>query len=211
MTSSTIRKSKISRQNLRNTWSYRALTHKQANQLLVLQKKSKENIQNIKYFGAQLNEKRKFSSQFPGISSSYLVKKFDQTRKTKSVVRIDGLLTFLERRLDLVLIRIGFCRSILNARQMISHNEILINGSIVNISSYSLKNGDFISLNKMWSLTDKKDVEIIFKNNVKTIPHIEVNYKTWQAIFLYSPQIIYYTSHFDSDLVCNYMNNRSLM
>jgi len=211
MASFAIRKSKISRQNLRNNWSYKSLSHKQANQLLMLQKKSKENIQNIKYFGAQLNEKRKLSSQFSGVSSSYLVTKFDQTRKAKSVSRIDGLLSFLERRLDLVLSRIAFCRSISDARQMISHNQVLVNGFVVNISSYSVKNGDVISLNKTSLLINKRNIDLIFENNVKLISHIEVNYKTWQAVFLFSPQIIHYTNQFDSDLVCNYMNNRSLM
>ena len=59
---------------------------------------------------------------------------------------IEQLLSLLERRLDNVVFRLGFARSMAAARQLVSHGHVLLNGRAVNIGSMVLRVGDFIKL-----------------------------------------------------------------
>lgn len=58
----------------------------------------------------------------------------------------ENLLCLLERRLDNVVYRIGFARNVREARQMVNHGHIYVNGRKVNIPSYLVKKGDIISV-----------------------------------------------------------------
>ncbi len=58
------------------------------------------------------------------------------------------LLTLLESRLDNVIFRMGFAKTRKMARQMISHGHVDINGKRVDIPSYSIKEGEVITLRK---------------------------------------------------------------
>lgn len=62
----------------------------------------------------------------------------------------DVLLRSLECRLDNIAYRIGFANSIRQARQMVNHGHILVNGSKVNIPSYEVKTGDVITLREKY-------------------------------------------------------------
>jgi small subunit ribosomal protein S4 len=57
-----------------------------------------------------------------------------------------NLLNFLESRLDNVVYRMGFASTRAEARQLVSHKAILVNGSLINIPSYQVSAGDIISL-----------------------------------------------------------------
>jgi small subunit ribosomal protein S4 len=59
---------------------------------------------------------------------------------------IEQLLSLLERRLDNVVFRLGFARSMAAARQLVSHGHVLLNGRAVNIGSMVLRPGDFVRL-----------------------------------------------------------------
>ncbi|AFL86652.1 SSU ribosomal protein S4P [Terriglobus roseus DSM 18391] len=59
---------------------------------------------------------------------------------------IEQLLSLLERRLDNVVFRLGFARSMAAARQLVSHGHVLLNGRAVNIGSMVLRVGDFVKL-----------------------------------------------------------------
>jgi len=56
------------------------------------------------------------------------------------------LIEMLESRLDNVIFRLGFARSRAQARQLVSHGHILVNGKRINIPSYSVKKGDLIKI-----------------------------------------------------------------
>ena len=58
----------------------------------------------------------------------------------------DNLLILLESRLDNVVYRLGFANTRAEARQLVSHKAIMVNGSVVNIPSYILKPGDEVSI-----------------------------------------------------------------
>ncbi|KAN0050799.1 hypothetical protein ACTA71_008746 [Dictyostelium dimigraforme] len=58
------------------------------------------------------------------------------------------ILQYLEKRLDMVLLRSGFVRSIYEARQIINHKHILVNGKLARVPGYELKVGDIIGFNE---------------------------------------------------------------
>ena len=67
-------------------------------------------------------------------------------RKKCKVLQGQNMLILLEQRLDNLVYRIGFGNSIRQARQMVNHGHILVNGRRVDIPSYSCKPGDVIEL-----------------------------------------------------------------
>ena len=58
----------------------------------------------------------------------------------------ENLLQLLEQRLDNVVYRLGFASTRAEARQLVSHKSILVNGRVVNIASYRVKPGDVIEV-----------------------------------------------------------------
>lgn len=58
----------------------------------------------------------------------------------------DNLMVMLERRLDNVVFRLGFARTRKEARQIVDHKHVLVNGKCINIPSYLIKAGDVIEI-----------------------------------------------------------------
>jgi small subunit ribosomal protein S4 len=70
-----------------------------------------------------------------------------------------NLMTLLELRLDNIIFRMGFARTRREARQVVSHRHVLVNGKIVNIPSYKVEAGDVIEIKeKSKSLQRFKDI-----------------------------------------------------
>ena len=95
-------------------------------------------------YGVQLREKQK-------VRRSYGVLEKQFRNYYKAAARLKGntgenLLTLLETRLDNVVYRIGFGATRAEARQLVSHNAVLVNGQKVNIPSYTVEVGDVVSL-----------------------------------------------------------------
>lgn len=95
-------------------------------------------------YGVQLREKQKVRRMY-GI----LEKQF--RNYYKEAARIAGntgenLLQLLERRLDNVVYRMGFASTRAEARQLVSHKSIVVNGRVVNIPSFSVKADDVVSV-----------------------------------------------------------------
>ena len=71
----------------------------------------------------------------------------------------ENLMTLLELRLDNVIFRLGYARTRREARQIVGHKHILVNGKCVNIPSYLIKAGDVIEIReKSKSLQRYKDI-----------------------------------------------------
>jgi small subunit ribosomal protein S4 len=98
-------------------------------------------------YGKQLREKQKVKRMY-GVMEKQFKKYVDQASKSKSNTG-EVLLSLLERRLDNVIYRLGFAPTRPAARQMVSHRHILINGKKVNVPSYSVKEGETITLTKV--------------------------------------------------------------
>ena len=74
----------------------------------------------------------------------------------------DNLMILLESRLDNVVFRMGFARTRKEARQIVDHKHVLVNGKQVNIPSYLIKAGDVIEIkeNKKASVRYKQILEV---------------------------------------------------
>ncbi len=95
-------------------------------------------------YALQLREKEKIRRVY-GVLERQFRGYFARAAKMKGITG-DNLLQLLERRLDNVVQRMGFAGSKKEARQLVRHGHILVNGGKVNIPSYLLKAGDVIEL-----------------------------------------------------------------
>jgi len=92
----------------------------------------------------RLLEKQRLRAQYD-IGERQLRRAFDKAVRGEGKTG-ERLLAALECRLDAVVLRAGFARTIYQARQFVSHRHFLVNGDRVNIPSYRLRPGDVISL-----------------------------------------------------------------
>lgn len=95
-------------------------------------------------FALQLREKQK-AKRYYGLSEKQFSRYFDMADKSREVTGT-ALLKFLELRLDNVVYTLGFANSRREARQVISHNHIMVNGKRVNIASFIVRKGDVIEV-----------------------------------------------------------------
>ena len=95
-------------------------------------------------YGLQLREKQKVRRYY-GVLESQFAKYFEMAEKKKGVTG-DNLLSIVESRLDNVVFRMGFARTRREARQIVDHKHVLVNGKCVNIPSYLIKAGDVIEI-----------------------------------------------------------------
>lgn len=96
-------------------------------------------------YGLQLREKQKAKFIY-GILEKPFRNLFERAQKMKGGTAGENLLILLELRLDNVLFRLGFARTRAEARQIVSHKHVLVNGKCVNIASYTVKAGDVIEI-----------------------------------------------------------------
>lgn len=111
-------------------------------------------------YGLQLREKQKAKFIY-GVLEKPFRNYYAKAERMKGQVG-ENLMTLLERRLDNVVFRMGFARTRKEARQMVDHKHILVNGKQVNIPSYLIKAGDTIEVKeaKKASAKYKEIVEI---------------------------------------------------
>jgi small subunit ribosomal protein S4 len=95
-------------------------------------------------FGKRLQEKQKLRLNY-GLSEVQMRNVFHEALRSR-VNTGTKLIELLERRLDNIVFRAGFARSIPAARQLVKHGHILVNGKRVDIPSYRLKVGQLVSI-----------------------------------------------------------------
>lgn len=169
------------------------------------QKKSKNLRQKrpSSVFGQQLIEKQKVRFTYCIVEKQLknYVKKVIATSKTN---QSDLLYKFLENRLDNVVLKTGFVKTRLLARQAVSHGHFTVNGTRVNIPSYTVKKGDVIAIregSKAKKLFEEAEKML---SEAQSLPWLKVNAKdlsveiTGEAV--YAPQEL----HFDLNSVMEY-------
>ena len=95
-------------------------------------------------YSIQLREKQKVKRIYRLMESQFR-RTFDQASRIKGITG-ETLLVFLERRLDNVTYRLGFASSRAEARLLVRHGHILVNGKRMNIPSYQVRVGDVVSV-----------------------------------------------------------------
>lgn len=118
-------------------------------------------------YGHQLREKQR-AKRIYGVLETQFYNYYLEADRKKGIAG-DNLLIILETRLDNVVYRAGLGRSRTEARQVVRHNHVLVNGKRVNIPSYLVKAGDVITLKeKSQNLQRFKD--IIETTGSRTVP-----------------------------------------
>ena len=137
--------------------------------VLGVNKKSNRNIRpnanrKLTEYGIQLREKQRARFVY-GVQEKQFYKLYEEATRKEGVTG-ELLLQYLERRLDNVIYRLGFGATRRQARQIVSHGHILINGKRVNIASYRVKQGDVITVKE-----DSKELALIKESiGQKAIP-----------------------------------------
>ena len=147
-----------------------------------------KNAKKTSDYGLQLNAKQKLKGYYGEITE----KQFSRTYK--EAVRLKGdtaenLISLLERRLDAVIYRMKIAPTIFAARQLVNHGHIKVNGGKVNISSYSVKEGDVIEVK------DKsRDMALVLESlasSERDVPdYITVEEKGMKCSFARYPKLV---------------------
>ena len=111
----------------------------------------------VSEYGMQLREKQKAKFTYGVLEKPFrnYYKKADLMKGQTG----ENLMVLLERRLDNIVFRLGFARTRREARQVVDHKHVLVNGKCVNVPSYLVKAGDVIEIReKSKSLQRYKDI-----------------------------------------------------
>ncbi len=95
-------------------------------------------------YAIQLREKQKIKRSY-GLLEGQFRRVFEKSSRMRGVTG-DNMLSLLERRLDNVVYRMGFASSRMQARQLIHHKHILVDTTLVNISSFTVNEGSTIEI-----------------------------------------------------------------
>lgn len=123
------------------------------------------NRRKMSEYGMQLNEKQKVKFIY-GVLEKQFRKYYTMATKRHGITG-EMLLQILETRLDNVVFRLGFAGTRREARQMVNHSHITINGKKVNIPSYLVKPGDVIAIKETSVSKFKENVEA---NSTRIVP-----------------------------------------
>lgn len=123
------------------------------------------NRRKMSEYGMQLNEKQKVKFIY-GVLEKQFRKYYTMATKRHGITG-EMLLQILETRLDNVVFRLGFAGTRREARQMVNHSHITINGKKVNIPSYLVKPGDVIAIKETSVPKFKENVEA---NSTRIVP-----------------------------------------
>lgn len=107
-------------------------------------RQSKRANKKMSEYGLQLREKQKAKFIY-GVLEKPFRNYYTRAKKMRGMVG-ENLMILLELRLDNVMFRAGMARTRMEARQIVDHKHVLVNGKCVNIPSYQVKAGDVVEI-----------------------------------------------------------------
>lgn len=119
-------------------------------------------------YGLQLKEKQKAKFIY-GVLEKPFRNNFAKAKKIKNGTAGENLMIILELRLDNVMYRLGYARTRKEARQIVGHKHVLVNGKRVNIPSYQVKAGDTIEIKEKYK-TAQRYKDILEVTGAKIVP-----------------------------------------
>ena len=118
-------------------------------------------------YGSQLREKQKAKFIY-GVLEKPFRNYFEKASRMRGQVG-ENLMILLESRLDNVIFRLGWARTRREARQIVGHRHVLVNGKIVNIPSYLIKTGDTIEI-KERAKSSERYKEVLEMTSGRIVP-----------------------------------------
>ena len=158
----------------------------------------------IKYsnYALQLREKQKIRYLY-GMNEKQFYNTFLKAQKMAGVTG-HNFLFLLESRLDNLVYRMGFARTRNQARQLVNHGHILVNGKKVDIPSYSVKVGSVIEFKEK-----SRNLDIVneaIEVTLHTQPYVKVDTKNKKGEYLRLPERSELNQEFNELLVVEYYN-----
>ena len=148
-------------------------------------------------YGIQLMEKQKAKFTYGILEKQF--RNLFKTAKTSNGITGEILLQLCERRLDNVVYRLGISPTRDGARQFVSHRHITVNGKVLNIPSYSVKEGDVIGVReKSKSLSA---ITASLSNNTKSFDWLEWDSAKMEGKFLTTPERIQIPENIKEQLI----------
>ncbi len=137
-------------------------------------------------YGLQLREKQKVRRIYCVLEKQFR-NYYKKAAKSKGATG-DNLLQLLERRLDNVVYRMGYGSTRSEARQLVSHKAIEVNGSVVNIASYQVSAEDVISVREKSRKQDRIKSSLSIAEQYEFPDWMEVDVKGMSGVFKRIPE-----------------------
>lgn len=137
-------------------------------------------------YAVQLREKQKVRRLYGVLEKQFrnYYKKADRQKGATGM----NLLRILERRLDNVVYRMGYGSTRAEARQLVSHKSIVVNGSVVNIPSYQVEEGDVVAVREKSRNQLRIQGALTLSANRAPVPWVEVNADKMEGVFKAYPE-----------------------
>ena len=136
-------------------------------------------------YGLQLREKQKVRRIYGILEKQFRL--YYKKASAKKGSTGENLLSLLECRLDNVVYRMGFASTRAEARQLVSHKSILINGSIVNIPSYQVSADDEIAVREKSKKQNRIQLAIELAEQSGQADWVDVDNKALKGVFKNAP------------------------
>ena len=153
-------------------------------------------------YGIQLREKQKIRRIY-GVLERQFRRYFAEADRRRGSTG-ENLLKLLESRLDNVVYRMGFGSTRSEARQLVSHKAILVNGKSVNIPSFSVKAGDVININPKALKQVRIQEALSLAEQIGFPAWVDVNPKQMEGVFKTTPDRSELSSDINEQLVVEY-------
>ena len=153
-------------------------------------------------YGIQLREKQKIRRIY-GVLERQFRKYFAEAERRKGSTG-ENLLKLLESRLDNVVYRMGFGSTRAEARQLVSHKSVCVNGSLVNIPSYLVKSGDVVSIAEKSQKQVRVSEALSLSEQIGFPAWVDVNAKKMEGVFKTAPERNELSSDMNEQLVVEF-------
>jgi len=153
----------------------------------------------VTVYGTQLREKQKLRRMY-GIMEKQFRNYYKKAAQKKGSTG-ENLLEFLETRLDNVVYRMGFAVTRAEARQLVGHKAVSVNGTAVNIPSYKVKPGDEIEIRDKAKNQLRVQAAVDIAEQIGTPEWMEVDLKAKKGVFKNAPDRAELPAEIDESLV----------
>jgi len=145
-----------------------------------------ERKQRLSDYGLQLREKQKLRRMY-GVLERQFHGYYERAAGRPGATG-ENLLKMLEGRLDNVVYRMGFASTRSEARQLVSHKTIVVNGSMVNVSSYQCKAGDVVAIRDAAQKQLRIQAALQIKSQMGFPDWVEVDEKKFSGVLKQLPE-----------------------
>jgi len=153
-------------------------------------------------YGVQLREKQKIRRIY-GVLERQFRRYFEEANRRKGSTG-ENLLKLLEARLDNVVYRMGFGSTRAEARQLVGHKSITVNGEIVNIPSFQVKSGDIVAVRDKSKKQARVAEALALTEQIGFPSWVTVDPKKMEGVFKSSPERSDLSSDINEQLVVEY-------